>query len=294
MILLSYQAADGTHLAVKTPAGVLDLAEAARTLDAPATPLTLAALWADPGALDRLAEFVAAAERTPKAARAFHAEGSLTLAPCVPQAGKLICIGLNYRKHALETGAAIPETPVIFCKLANALAGSGQSIVLPEAAVQYDYEGELGVVIGRQTRNVSVTEALGSVFGYCNANDLSARDLQFRTSQWLLGKTLDGFLPLGPYIITANEIRDPQNLVIRTWLNGELRQDSNTGDMIFSVAEIISYLSRYFTLQPGDVIATGTPSGVIQGKKDKHWMRAGDRVTVEIGPLGRLENDLRA
>ncbi|MDQ3694743.1 MAG: fumarylacetoacetate hydrolase family protein [Chloroflexota bacterium] len=210
--------------------------------------------------------------------------------PAVANAGKLICVGLNYRKHAEETGAPIPPSPILFGKFSNSLAGHGDEVPLPTTATEYDYEVELGVVIGRTARNVSVEDALDYVFGYATANDLSARDLQMRTSQWLLGKTLDGFLPIGPYVVTADEVPDPQNLQLKTWLNGELRQDSTTADMIFSVAEIISYASQYFTLEPFDVIITGTPEGVIMGTAEKKWLVPGDEVIVEVEGLGQLRN----
>lgn len=210
--------------------------------------------------------------------------------PAVANAGKLLCVGLNYRKHAEESGAPIPTSPVLFSKFTNALAGHDDEVPLPSTATEYDYEVELGVVIGRTCRNVSVDEALDYVFGYVTANDLSARDLQMRTSQWLLGKTLDGFLPLGPYVVTADEVPDPQNLSLKTWMNGELRQQSSTADMIFSVAEIISYTSQYFTLEPFDVIITGTPEGVIMGTAEKKWLTPGDEVIVEVEGLGQLRN----
>lgn len=155
-----------------------------------------------------------------------------------------------------------------------------------------DYEAELCVVIGKRARYVSEADALDHVLGYCNANDLSERALQFASSQWLLGKTLDKFLPIGPYLVTADEVNDPQSLPVRGWLNGELRQNSHTSDMIFSVAQCISYASQFFTLEPGDIISTGTPEGVILGMKDKVWMKPGDVYEVEIGPLGRLRNQL--
>ncbi len=210
--------------------------------------------------------------------------------PAVANAGKLLCVGLNYRKHAEESGAPIPTSPVLFSKFTNALAGHDDEVPLPSTATEYDYEVELGVVIGRTCRNVSVDEALDYVFGYVTANDLSARDLQMRTSQWLLGKTLDGFLPLGPYVVTADEVLDPQNLSLKTWMNGELRQNSSTADMIFSVAEIISYTSQYFTLEPFDVIITGTPEGVIMGTAEKKWLTPGDEVIVEVEGLGQLRS----
>ncbi|HKI56834.1 MAG TPA: fumarylacetoacetate hydrolase family protein [Trueperaceae bacterium] len=212
----------------------------------------------------------------------------LRLGPPVPHPGKILCVGLNYRKHARETGMAIPTSPVLFSKFDNAVAGPDAAVVAPPEVERLDYEAELVVVIGRRARRVSRAHALDHVLGYTNGNDLSARDLQQRTSQWLLGKTLDGFLPMGPQLVTADAIPDPQALPVRGWLNGELRQDSTTADMIFGVAEIVSYASTYVTLEPGDVIATGTPEGVILGMEEQRWMRPGDVYTVEIGPLGRL------
>jgi 2-keto-4-pentenoate hydratase/2-oxohepta-3-ene-1,7-dioic acid hydratase in catechol pathway len=203
---------------------------------------------------------------------------------------KIICIGLNYKRHARETGMAIPETPVLFSKFNNTLAETGESIPLPDNAVQYDYEVELGVMIGKEARYVSVDEALDYVFGYFTVNDLSVRDLQFRTSQWLLGKTPDKFFPTAPCLVTADEVGDPQSLGLSCWVNGELRQSSNTADMIFSVAECISYISQYMTLKPGDVISTGTPEGVVMGMMEKNWLKPGDEVVVEVEGLGKCTN----
>jgi 2-keto-4-pentenoate hydratase/2-oxohepta-3-ene-1,7-dioic acid hydratase in catechol pathway len=214
----------------------------------------------------------------------------LRLGPCVPRPGKIICIGLNYRRHAEEAGMAVPETPVLFSKFNNSLAASGDDVPLPEVAQQYDYEAELGVVIGRTTRHAGEAEALDHVWGYCCCNDVSARDLQFVTTQWLLGKTLDRFLPVGPHLVSGDEAGDPQAMSIRCTVNGDVRQDSNTADMVFGVAELVSYLSRHFTLEAGDLIATGTPQGVAQGRPGKPWLVPGDEVVVEVGSLGRLTN----
>jgi 2-keto-4-pentenoate hydratase/2-oxohepta-3-ene-1,7-dioic acid hydratase in catechol pathway len=220
-------------------------------------------------------------------------EGTLTfLPPLYP--GKIICIGLNYRKHAAETNQQPPDYPMLFSKFGNTPAAHGEEIPIPSSATQIDYEAELAVVIGRQVRNVSEVEALDTVFGYCSANDVSARDLQRRTSQYLLGKTLDKFFPFGPYIVTKDEIPDPQALSIQTFVNGEQRQNSTTGDMIFSVAQLISYISNHFTLEPGDIISTGTPEGVIAGMAEKVWLKPGDEVTVSVEGLGSLTNRFAA
>jgi 2-keto-4-pentenoate hydratase/2-oxohepta-3-ene-1,7-dioic acid hydratase in catechol pathway len=214
----------------------------------------------------------------------------LELGPCVPRPGKIVCVGLNYRRHAEESGMAVPETPILFNKFSNTPAASGEDVPLPDVADQYDYEAELCVVVGRTGRRVTEAEALDHVWGYCNCNDVSARDLQFRTTQWMLGKTLDKFFPIGPHLVSADEVGDPQALAIRCMVNGEVRQDSSTADMVFGVAELVSYISRHMTLEPGDVIATGTPEGVAQGRPDRPWLRPGDEVVVEIGGLGRLRN----
>jgi 2-keto-4-pentenoate hydratase/2-oxohepta-3-ene-1,7-dioic acid hydratase in catechol pathway len=217
-------------------------------------------------------------------------ESTLAIGPCIPSPSKIICIGLNYRKHAIESGMAIPTVPVVFTKYSNTLVDYGKDVPLGKEGEQFDYEVELGVVIGKKCKDVLKDEALHYVLGYCAANDLSCRDLQFKTSQWLLGKSLDYFLPLGKYFVTADEVDDPQKLQLICTLNGELRQNSNTADMIFSVAEIIEFLSRYMTLIPGDIILTGTPEGVIMGMPVKEWLKPGDIVKVEIEKLGYTEN----
>lgn len=219
-------------------------------------------------------------------------DGKISFAPVVMQPQKIICVGLNYRSHVEETRGKIPESPVLFSKYSNSLAGSGDIITISKETKQFDYEGELGIVIGKKGSNIRESDALDHVFGYFIGNDLSARDLQFRTSQWLLGKTGDGFYPCGPFITTADEIRDPQKLSIRTKLNGEIRQDSDTSYMIFSCSYLISYISRFMTLYPGDIISTGTPEGVILGMPEDRrvWIRSGDRVSIEIEGLGMLEN----
>jgi len=220
-------------------------------------------------------------------------EDSLKIGPAVINPHKVICVGLNYREHAAEAGMDIPNEPVLFNKFNNSIAAPGQDIDIT-GLVRVDYEAELAFVMGEQTRRVSVENALDKVFGYCTSNDISERELQFRSGQWLLGKALDGFLPIGPYLVTSDEVPDPQDLAIRGWLNGEIRQDSSTSDMIFTVAEIISYISQYITLEPGDVVITGTPPGVIMGREDKAWMKEGDSYAVEIGNLGKLSNTMRS
>lgn len=205
---------------------------------------------------------------------------------------KIICLGLNYKSHINEVKEDLPSSPILFSKFNNSLAGHEMDIPLPGASKQVDYEGEMGIVIGKTAENVSEDEALDYVFGYFVANDVSARDLQFKTGQWLLGKTCDKFLPNGPYLVTKDEVEDPQNLNIRTFVNGEKRQDASTAQMIFSCKETISYISHHMKLKPGDVISTGTPNGVILGMPEdkRQWLKNGDVVEIEIEKLGKLKN----
>ena len=206
---------------------------------------------------------------------------------------KIICIGLNYRDHAAESGMAIPERPLIFSKWPNTLIGPGDAIVLPTLSDQVDYEAELGVVIGTRAAKVAVADALAHVKGYCCSNDVSARDVQLGDGQWARGKSLDTFCPVGP-LVPASQVPDPQQLRIRAILNGETMQDASTADMIFSVAEIISFISQGITLEPGDLILTGTPPGVGFARKPPIFLRAGDEITVEIDGLGSLSNPVRS
>lgn len=212
--------------------------------------------------------------------------------PATGKPEKIICLGHNYREHIKELGRELPETPIIFSKFNNTIAAADEDIPLPNCSDMIDYEGELGIVIGKTAENVTEEEALDYVFGYFVANDVSARDLQFRTPQWLIGKTCEKFFPTGPFIVTADEIPDPQKLTLRTTVNGELRQNSNTSDMIFTCRKIISYVSGLMTLKPGDVISTGTPQGVIAGMPEgkRQWLKNGDVVEIEIEGLGTLRN----
>jgi 2-keto-4-pentenoate hydratase/2-oxohepta-3-ene-1,7-dioic acid hydratase in catechol pathway len=263
MILLHYQSPGGPRLAIKTADGVFDAGTTIREVFAG----TRAKVGDE--ALDM---------------------AQLRLAPAMPDPGKIICIGLNYRKHAEESGATPPSRPIVFSKLPNTIAASGDDIPLPSVATEYDYEAELVVIIGRTARNVSESSALDYAWGYCNGNDISARDLQTQSSQWLLGKTLDRFGPIGPWIVSNDEAGDPAAMLIRCTVNGEVRQNSQVGDMIFAVPELISFISRHFALEAGDVIFTGTPEGVADGRPDHPWLKPGDEVVVEVGPLGRLVN----
>ena len=218
----------------------------------------------------------------------------LTLNAPIARPSKIMCIGLNYRDHAAESNTPVPDYPTLFAKYPNCVIGHGEAIVLPRISSEVDYEGELGVVIGRRARQVSEAEALSYAGGYLPFNDVSARDFQRRTSQWTIGKTFDTFGPMGPALVTADEVPDPQNLNLRVSIGGEVLQSSNTGNMIFTVAQLIAYLSAVMTLEPGDVIATGTPSGVGAARKPPRFLRPGETVRVEIEGLGVLENPIVA
>jgi 2-keto-4-pentenoate hydratase/2-oxohepta-3-ene-1,7-dioic acid hydratase in catechol pathway len=201
-------------------------------------------------------------------------------------------VGLNYRKHAAETNQPVPSTPLLFNKYNNTLLGHRGTLKLPtKVASQFDYEVELVIVIGRKAYQVSEADALGYVFGYATGNDFSARDLQRKTSQFMLGKSCDGFAPLGPWIVGAGLVPDPQKLDLWCEVNGEKRQSSNTADMVFGCAQIVSYISQHMTLAPGDIIYTGTPEGVIAGMPEgkRAWLKPGDKLRCAVEPLGVLE-----
>ena len=210
----------------------------------------------------------------------------------IDRPGKIVCVGMNYRDHAAEGGMDLPKAPLLFAKWPNTLIGHGDPIVLPPETKQVDYEAELGVVIGRTARRVSERDALDHVEGYICLNDVSARDMQFADGQWTRGKSPDTFCPVGPRLVPREEVDDPQALAIRCIVNGEALQDSSTAQMIFSVAEIISYASQVITLEAGDLIATGTPAGVGVFRDPKVLLSDGDEVSVEIEGLGTLTNPI--
>ncbi len=212
--------------------------------------------------------------------------------PVVERPQKIICVGLNYGAHVAETQSHVSEQPVLFSKFANALAAAEQDIAIPDATERLDYEAELVIVMGKRCHQAAVSDALRYVLGYTTGNDVSARDLQHRSGQWLIGKSLDGFAPVGPFCTTADEVGNPQRLRIALTRNGETCQEANTSDMIFSCAEIVAYCSTLFTLLPGDIIFTGTPNGVIGGMppEEQRWLAPGDQVAVTIEKLGTLSN----
>ena len=202
---------------------------------------------------------------------------------------KIVCVGLNYRDHAEEQGVALPERPLLFSKWPNTLIGPGDPIRLPAISKNVDYEAELGVVIDRRATGVAVEEALDYVRGYVVANDVSGRDVQFGDGQWVRGKSLDTFLPVGE-LVPAAEVPDPQALPVRAILNGETMQDSTTANMVFGVAEIIAFITQAITLEPGDLILTGTPPGVGAFRDPKVWLKPGDEITIEIDGIGSITN----
>ncbi len=214
---------------------------------------------------------------------------------CLGRVPNFHAVGLNYRLHAEETGNPYPKEPILFSKATSCLAGPDDAVTIPRDSVKTDWEVELGVVIGRETEHVSEAEALGCVSGYCTINDVSEREFQTeRGGQWIKGKSAPGFGPIGPWFVTADEVKDPQDLALWMKLNGETMQDSTTGDMIFSVAEIVSYMSRFMRLVPGDVIATGTPQGVGAGMKPPRFLKAGDVMELGVQGLGEQRQEVVA
>jgi 2-keto-4-pentenoate hydratase/2-oxohepta-3-ene-1,7-dioic acid hydratase in catechol pathway len=294
LTLLNLRRAGGYGLGVKRPGGVLDVTAAAEALGL-AAPLDMDDLLQN-GRGAELTALVAAAGAQPRAEFLLD-EGTIAYAPLVTRPEKIIMMGFNYRHHAEETGTPIPKDPPLFNKYNNALNHHGGTIRLPtKAAREFDYETELVMVFGRECRDVSEADALDYVAGYATGNDFSARDLQTLTSQFMIGKTSDGFAPLGPYLVTSDLVKDPNNLRLETRVNGVQRQDWNTNDMIFNCRQLISFASRIMTLKPGDVFYTGTPQGVIFGEKipraERQWLKPGDQIACSLEGLGELRFSL--
>ncbi len=241
---------------------------------------------------DARAKAEAFAHQSPANAR--HSLRNVRLLAPIPTPRKLICVGLNYRDHAAETGSQIPDVPTIFNKFATAVIGPGANIVLPKTSKSPDYEAEFAFVIGRGGRHIAAEDWANHVFGYTIVNDVSARDYQRATTQWLMGKTFDTFAPIGPWIVTADEIPNPHELDIQIEVSGEILQDSNTRELIFKIPDLIAYLSSVFTLEPGDIVSTGTPAGVGAARKPPRFLRAGDQVVVKIASIGELRNPVIA
>lgn len=243
--------------------------------------------------LPRLDELCAWASQQLEKGHEVYALEDLELGPPVPNPDKILCLGVNYREHAAEAQQELPAVPMIFAKFRNSLIGPNSPILLPRVSQYIDYEGELAVIIGKRCKAVSEQEALNYVAGYSVLNDVSARDIQAQTSQWTAGKALDTFAPMGPGIVPASAIPDPQNLVLRTRVNGQEVQHDTTANMIFSVATAIAFLSSLMTLEPGDIIATGTPSGVGFKRTPPLFLQDGDVVEVEIDGVGCLSNPVK-
>jgi 2-keto-4-pentenoate hydratase/2-oxohepta-3-ene-1,7-dioic acid hydratase in catechol pathway len=282
----------GYGLGVKTEKGVLDVAAAAQALNLPAPADMDDLLQKGKGGLLK-AVVDAALARGPQAV--FVKEESVQYGPVVTRPEKIIMMGFNYRKHAEETGTPVPKNPVLFNKYCNALNHHNGMIKLPtKAASWFDYEVELVIVFGKEARDVSEEDALDYVAGYCTGNDFTARDLQYLTTQFMIGKTCDGFAPLGPHLVTSDLVGDPNKLRLETRVNGEQRQDWNTEDMIFNCRQLISFASRVMTIKPGDIFFTGTPQGVIYGKpKDQRvWLKPGDKIACSLEKLGELRFEL--
>jgi 2-keto-4-pentenoate hydratase/2-oxohepta-3-ene-1,7-dioic acid hydratase in catechol pathway len=289
--LLSIRSEHGDTLGVKTDRGILDVRRASLALHLP-VPLTLDDLLQEGGAPE-LAHLIAAAQKSRHAESLYVDEAQITHGRLFSTPGKIVCIGLNYRDHAKETGDKVPSVPILFNKYNNALTSHGATIRLPtDVATKFDYEVEMLVVIGRRAHDVNVEDASKYVAGYCTSNDFSARDLQLELDghQWMIGKTLDDFAPIGPYFVCADLVEDPNNLNIECRVNGETRQHSNTSSLVYNTEFLVSYISRHFPLEPGDLIFTGTPPGVILGmpKEKQVWLKAGDQIACSVGNLGEL------
>ncbi len=294
LTLLHIYANGERRLGVKTEKGILDVTAAAAILKmrAPATIDDLLQNEDGPS----LNAVVDAAAKSPKTAKAYLQESSMQYGPVVTRPQKIVCIGLNYRRHAQEIGAPVPKQPVLFSKYNTALNWHNGTIKLPvNVAKKFDYEVELVIIMGKEAHNVSEADALSYVAGYATGNDFTARDLQLETGgQWLVGKTPDGFAPVGPYMLTADLVPDPNNLKLECRVNGETRQSWNTNDMVFNCKQLISYISKTITLHAGDIIYTGTPQGVIQGMppEKRVWLKPGDKIACSLEKLGELKFEL--
>jgi acylpyruvate hydrolase len=285
MKLTTFDAGNGPRAGVLTDDGIVDAWHLLGDRDGSGVRELLAG-----GQLDNLR---AALSDGPSARAGALDPGSLTLLPPVPDPDKIICIGLNYRSHAEEFGLDLPKAPTIFAKYRNALTGDGEDVELPAASEKVDFEAEIAFVIGRRAKDVAVESALEHVAGYTLLNDLSARDLQFLTPQWMPGKVFDGSAPCGPWLVTPDEAGPHDSIGISLTLNGEQMQKSDSGDLIFPVPELVSHLSRWMTLEPGDIVSTGTPSGVGSARKPRIWLQGGDELVVSSPRLGDLRTTVR-
>ncbi len=279
MRLISYRSERGVRAGVLRDGRIVDAGDAVGD-----DPASLRALLE----VDALGELAGAAE----GAEASIALAEVELLPPIPDPEKIVCIGLNYRAHAAEAGIEPPPVPTFFAKFANALVPDGACVPLPSASEKVDYEAEVAFVIGRRAKDVGVAEALDHVAGYTLLNDLSARDLQFATPQWIPGKVFDGSAPCGPALVTADEVGDPAAIGIALDLNGERMQEATTADLVFGVAELVAHLSTLMTLAPGDIVSTGTPAGVGSTREPRVWLRPGDEIVVSSPQLGELRTTI--
>jgi len=287
MTLAMLQTPAGLSLGVRTDKGIVDVAAAEQAYKLGAPLSTDEVISGDYNA----AALKTTVEKARTSGKYLVAEKSAKFGPCVTNPSKILCVGLNYKAHAAEANEKLPKEPILFNKYNSALNNHGGTIAVSrEPGKNFDYETELVAVIGKTARNVSEADALTYVFGYCTGQDFSERDQQMRSGQWMLGKTGDGWGPIGPWLVTADQV-DPENLELKTLVNGEQRQSANTKNMIFSVKQLVSYASRYMTLEPGDIIFTGTPEGVIIGypPEKRVWLKAGDKIVSSIEKLGDLE-----
>ena len=289
--ILSILNADGSEtLGVVTPKGVIDIRAVAKKMNI-VSPMTLDQLLQEGNA----AGFNKAVASADKSGVPYLSESNITFGRLFKNPGKIICVGLNYRAHADEVGMAHPRVPPLFNKYNNSLAAHNCLLQIPPPEVSYklDYETELLIVIGKKMRNVPESDTLDYVAGYCTSNDFSSRDLQLElpNGQWMIGKTLDQYAPIGPYLVTSDLVGNPNNLQVQTWVNDQIRQNSNTSDFIHNTQKMLSYISTYWSLEPGDIVFTGTPQGVIAGMpKDKQvWLKKGDKIVSSIEKLGELK-----
>lgn len=286
MKLLSFYQNEELHFGVKTKEGILDITESLKEIPSSDVPSSMNEVFKNKNSFNILQKYITGFGKD----GIYHEENKLTFESCVPNPGKIVGVGLNYYDYLKAANLDKPEYPRLFNKYSESVVGHRGIVRIPKNGTQVDYEGELGVVIGKKARLVNTKNALDYVFGYCNVNDVSCRDFQDLTPSWLPGKACDTFAPLGPYLVTADEIPNPNNLQIKTFLNGELRQNTSTSEMIRGVPELISYISQFFTLMPGDVILTGSPDGMIicYPEEERVWVKDGDIMEVEVENLGRL------
>lgn len=286
MKLLTFYQNGQLCLGAKTDRGILDITAV------PGLPESMDAFISGGAAARKaLSEYL----QNPGKSAVYHEESTLKIGPCVPHPTKIVGVGLNYCEYMINQHCAKPEFPHLFPKYPEAVRGQGDPAVIPFNSEQVDFEAELAVVIGKKARLVDEEHALDYVLGYCNANDLSSRDFQNATTSWVPGKCCDGFAPVGPYLVTSDEVADPNNLNVKGWVNGELRQDFNTSDMIRNIPFLISGISRFFTLNPGDILLTGTSVGIIMcdPEDQRVWLKDGDVLEVEVEGMGRLVNPVK-